>query len=123
MMKGQVYLVRNFSPDDPVKSGLIEKQVVVLQNHMIFPKKLRTCIVLTTTTLIGQPFPWNVFVPAGKFEPWKKDCIIQCGDIWTWLVADLRDASRSVYRGLLPDDILSQVDLALAVSLSLGSGP
>jgi len=121
-MKGQVYLVRNFLPDDPLKSTPIEKQVVVLQNHTMFPRKLRTCIVLTTTNLIGRPLPWNVFVPAGTFEPWKSDCVIQCGDIWTWLVAELKDRTKSVYRGVLPDDVLKQVDVALAISLSLGPG-
>jgi mRNA-degrading endonuclease toxin of MazEF toxin-antitoxin module len=115
-------LVRNFPPDDPSRQGAIEKQVVVLQNHTIFPKKKRTSMVLTTTNLIGREVPWNVFVSAGTFEPWKSDCVIQCGDIFSWLVADLTDGKLSVYRGVLPGNVMRRVDIALAVSLSLGPG-
>lgn len=115
-MRGQVYLIRNFPPDDPARSGSIEKQVVVLQNHTIFPRKQRTCIVLTTTNLAGRASPWNVFVAAGTFAPWPNDCLIQCGDIYSWLVGDL---SKGLYRGLLPNAVMDQVDVALAVSLGL----
>ena len=122
LMKGQVYLAQNFPPDDPAKTGPIQKQVVVLQNHSIFPKKRRTTIVLTTTNLDARGAPWNVFVAAGTFDPWKSDCLIQCADIYSWLVSDLTDPAKSVYRGLLPAEVMRQVDVALAVSLSLGSG-
>lgn len=121
-MKGQVYLVQNFPPDDPTKQGPIQKQVVVLQDHSIFPRKRRTTLVLTTTNLDAQDRPWNVFVAAGTFAPWKVDCLIQCADIWSWLVSDLKDTNISSYIGLLSVEVMQRVDLALAVSLSLGSG-
>src|SRR5438045_1155622 len=122
-MKGQVYLIRNFPPDDPSREGPIEKQAVVLQNHTMFPAKKRTTMVLTTTKLIGRDVTWTVFVPAGTFEPCETDCLIQCGDIFSWLVAVLGDKNGSVYRGILPDEVIGRVDVALAVSLSLGPGP
>lgn len=121
-MKGQVYWIRNFPADDPSRQGEIEKQVVVLQNHTMFPRKKRTTVVLTTTNLVGREAPWNVFVGAGTFDPWKSDCVIQCGDIFSWIVAELTDEKLSVYKGTLPNEVMTRVDVALAVSLSLGRG-
>jgi mRNA-degrading endonuclease toxin of MazEF toxin-antitoxin module len=119
MMRGHVYKIW-FDPDDPSKPAPITKYVVILQGQSFFKNKRRVSAVLATSQPSPRPTPgWEVRVPAGTVDFWPKETRICCGDVWSFLVVDeiRRRGGRPV--GALPDHVLTEVDVAVAVSLGI----
>jgi mRNA-degrading endonuclease toxin of MazEF toxin-antitoxin module len=121
-MRGHVYYFTKFVPDDPAKAGsLIDKFVIVLQNETEFPTdRQRIVVVVATSNLEGEGKPYNVIVETGEFPNWKKRTLIQCADLRSLLKSDLKKPDQAEYVGMLSDETMRKVDVALVASLSLG---
>jgi len=117
MMRGHVWNIW-FNPDDPTKTTPITKYVVIVQGQHHFRNKRRVSAVLTTSQPEPRDLPWEVRVPANYLPFWDRDTRICCSDIWSFLVEELhRFAGQPV--GVLPDSVMHQVEVALAISLGL----
>lgn len=117
LARGQVYLVP-FRADDLARQARpIAKLAVILQSQLEFPWKARVMVVLATSNVdAGRHQPWNVVVPAGRFVGFPRESLIVCADLYPLPVATVR-AGR--YLGLLPPDVMVEVDDAIAVGLQL----
>ncbi len=122
-MRGHVYHFTEFVADDPVKAGsLIDKFVVVLQNETEFPAdRLRIVVAVATSNQEGSWHGYNVLARAGALGAWRHDTVIQCADLRSILKADLKDPAKAEYCGILGDDVIERIDLALLVSLGMGA--
>lgn len=116
LIRGHVYRIK-IQADDPAKKGqMIDKYVVILQGRKEFQGRVRTTVVLATTTLSAQGKPWNVLVPKGTVKFWPEDTLITCLDVYALPVAEIKAGSLV---GMLPDPVMADVAVALAVSLEL----
>lgn len=117
MMRGHVWKIW-FDPDDESKSAPINKYVVIVQGQDFFQRKTRVSAVLATSQPEPRNYPWEVRVPAGSVVFWPIHTRICCGDIWSFRVEEIqRRARRPV--GVLPPEIMREVEVALSISLGL----
>ncbi len=76
-----------------------------------YPKVM--CVHVTTVQRLHGPYDWEVVLPRGT-AGLDRTSIAKCGEIYTVWKDQLQDAA-----GTVPGELMRQVDLALAVALSL----
>ncbi len=123
LMRGHVYLVEADADDPDLKGQTITKYFVILQGQAFFRKKIRVSGVLATSNTAARDKPWNVYVPVGKVDFWHKDTVISCGDVYSYLVEEQVRQKLGRPVGALPNEVMAEVDLALAISLGLADPP
>ena len=117
MMRGHVWKIW-FNPDDATKATPINKYVVIVQGQHHFRKKTRVSAVLTTSQPEPRDLPWEVRVPADVLPFWPLETRICCSDIWSFPVDEIRRYAKQPV-GILPDEIMREVEVALSISLGL----
>jgi len=105
---------------DPSRRGeAIDKYAVMLQSPSVFHGKVRVSAVLTTSHTERRRDAWNVYVRVGAYTFWPKDTVIQCADVYSFDIETDVYGKDHPYCGMLSDEVMRQVDRALAVSLQL----